>query len=208
MILTLPADEIRFSLRGALKIFTDDPQALSYFNMSSTGFWHSFQAFWIVLVPYMFAVLAERAELLDEHELTLAAFPSALFFTIKIVRIIIEWLAIPIILWLAADILDIKARFQAFIIVRNWASVVITWIVFVPTLTYMAGLISLDVMIFAQLILLGFVLYFSYKIARTTLEKPFGFCLALIAVDFIAGLIITRSLWTVFEAHLVGIASI
>lgn len=200
----VPHDEIRSSLRGALRILFKDPKALSYFNMTPQGFLHSFQAIWIAIIPFMFSLLNQRQWMMSVNELSLGDFPSAAFFSIKILGIGLEWAVMPIILWLAADLLDIKTRYGSFIIARNWASIVMAWIFFIPTLTHMAGLIILEVMVFTHLILLGVVVIYGYRIARMTLEKPPLFCMALIFADLILGMIMGEMLWSLVEPMMVA----
>ncbi|MEP6355522.1 MAG: hypothetical protein ABJ081_02475 [Hyphomicrobiales bacterium] len=200
----VPQDEIRSSLTGALRILFKDPKALSYFNMTPDGFWHSFKAIWIVFVPLSITLLIQRGWLMSEHGLSLEAFPSAIFFATKIFGFGLEWAMMPFVLWILADQLDIKTRYSPFIIARNWASIVMGWVYFIPTLTHVVGLINLDAMVFSQLILLGFVLIYSFRVARATLDKPILFCMALVFVDLIIGLLIGGTLWSFIEPTLVA----
>ena len=199
----VPHDEIRSSLKGALRVLFNDPKALSYFNLTPEGFWHSFQAIWIVFVPFSITLLSQRSWLMSVHELTLEAFPSATFFAVKIFGIGVEWALMPIVLWLLADQLDIKTRYGPFIIARNWASIITAWVYFIPTIAHIAGLIILEVMVFAHLILLGLIVVYGFRVARLTLDKPPLFCIALVFIDFMVGLLIGEMLWSMIEPMLV-----
>lgn len=196
MTLLVPTDEIRSSIRGAIRVFLRDPHALSYFNLTSEGFRHSFLAIMIAIPPIMLAMLSERHWLLGRHDLTLSTFPSAHYFAVKFIGTGLEWAIIPIILWFAAEPLGIKTRYGPFVIVRNWASVAMAWIFPLPLLPYMMGLISFEVIIFVQLMLFGFLLVYGYRVARATLNKSPAFCLSLVMADFFISMMMARVLWT------------
>ena len=198
MIYKLPPDEIRASILGVIKVFKGEADALLHFNLSAEGFWRSFQAIWLILVPYFIAMLAERHTLAGNMALELSAFPSGQFFFAKLSTIGLEWIMMPIALALLAGVLAIKREYSSYIIVRNWASVVMTWVFFIPTLASIAKLISIEVVLFIQLGLLGLVVFFSFRIARLTLQKPASFCVALVGIDFMAGLLLSRLIWKSF----------
>lgn len=206
--MTIPPHEIRSSLQGAFQILKRDPKALFYFNLTPTGFWHSFQAIWIALVPYMLSTLTQRHWLLSEHNLTTDTFPNILFFASQIVGVGLEWTLLPLILWFAADFLDIKKRYTSFVIARNWTSIVTAWIFFAPTLAYASGVVVVDVLVLAQIVLLGFVLFYGYRVARATLSKPAYFCIGLVAADFLTGLISSEMLWVLIEPSLIAAQSL
>ena len=195
MIYKLPPDEIGSSIHGAIKVFKGDEDALSHFNLTSEGFWRSFQALWLILVPYLIAILAERHSLIGRMDIDLSAFPSGQFFFAKLSTIGLEWVMLPIVLALLAGVLDIKREYSSYITVRNWAAVVMTWVFFIPTLAFIAKLISAELIVFVQMTMLGFVVFFSFRIARTTLQKPVGFCMALVGIDFVAGLLLSQLIW-------------
>ena len=198
MILKLPPEEIRSSIHGVIKIFKGEEDGLSHFNLTTDGFWRSFQAIWLILLPYFIAILAERHTLVGNMGIELSAFPSGQFFFAKLTNIGLEWIMMPIVLALLAGVLSIKQEYSKYIIVRNWASVVMTWVFFIPTLASIAKLISIELVLFIQLGILGFVVFLSFRIARLTLEKPASFCVALVGIDFMAGLMLSQIIWRTF----------
>jgi len=195
MIYKLPPDEIRASIYGVIKIFKGEADALSHFNFGAEGFWRSFQALWLILVPYFIAILAERNTLVANMGIELSAFPSTQFFFAKLSTIGLEWIMMPIVLALLAGALSIKREYSSYIIVRNWASVVMTWVFFLPTLASIAKLVSIELVLFIQLGLLGLVVFLSFRIARLTLQKPASFCATLVGIDFMAGLLLSQIVW-------------
>lgn len=104
----------------------------------------------------------------------------------------------PILLWLLADILQIKGRFGAYIIARNWSSVVVAFAFIVPAIAELSGLIIHEITIFTEILLLGFVLFYHFKIAMVTLEKSWAFCAALVFADFVLAVFIGELFWGVF----------
>lgn len=208
MIYKLPPEEIRSSIHGVIKILKGDVDGLSSFNVSTDGFWRSFQALWLILVPYFIAILAERHTLIGNMGIELSAFPSTQFFFAKLTNIGLEWIMMPIALALLAGVLNIKQEYSKYIIVRNWASVVMTWAFFIPTLASIAKLVSIELVLFIQMGLLGFVVFLSFRIARLTLEKPASFCAVLVGIDFMAGLVLSQIIWrSLGPAEVVGFLS-
>lgn len=205
MIVQLPpGDEIRASLKGAMRVIQMDPRALSFFNISNAGFWHSFQAFWIVLIPYLVTMLSHREVLVAQTGLTVETFPNALFFATKFLGAMAEWVVLPLVLWYLARPLGIEKQFATFIIVRNWMSVIAIWVFFVPVVCYLFHLISIEIMVLSQFTLIGFVMWTGYLVARTTLGKPAFFCVALVAANLGLSLIIDEALWGLIEPMLIA----
>ena len=196
MFVRIPQDEIRNSLRGAFKLLIKDDDALSHFNVSTDGFWRSFQVFWILLVPFSIASLSERRANLDHYGLSLEEFPSGMFFAMSFIGRGLEWIFFPILLWLAADILKIRQGFVTYIIARNWCSLLVAALFSIPAFGHFSGIISHDTAIFSSLLLLGFAFVFHYRIARLTLEKDFPFCVTLIIADFLTSFILIGTIIT------------
>lgn len=203
MIVQLPpGDEIRASLKGAMRIIQMHPKALGQFNLTHAGFWHSFQAFWIALIPYLITMLSHREVLISQNGLSVDTFPNAVFFAAKLAGVLAEWILLPIVLWHLARPLGIEKQFAAFVIVRNWMSVIAIWVFFVPVVCHLVNLVSIEVMVLSQFTLIGFVMWTSYLVARTTLGKPAFFCTALVAADLGLSLIIDETMWSLIKPML------
>src|SRR5215218_7714150 len=74
MILT--AHEVGRSLRGMLDLLNQRTEGLSAFDMTETGFWHSFAAIWLTLPHYVVTLASEQRRLpapaLGDVDLSLA----------------------------------------------------------------------------------------------------------------------------------------
>ncbi|MEM8838822.1 MAG: hypothetical protein AAGE89_12070 [Pseudomonadota bacterium] len=202
MIITVPENEIRNALRGALKIFFKEPGALKHFNISQQGFLNSFQAFWILLIPIGISTLSERKALMAQLNMSLESFPSASYFGVSLIWGAAQWLLVPFLLWLVADLIGIRSRYFAYVVARNWCSIIVGFAFAIPSLFHVTGLVPHEVTLLAQLILLGFALVYHYQIARVALDKEPFFCVALVSADLLIDIIIAEIQWAMVVGNL------
>ena len=119
----LSRDEIVRSLNGAWELFLDRPDALRYFDLSVDGFWRSFRAIVLVVPSYLLAVLADRLARLPDV-------PGAGIRRRRLLRrqgasrLALDWVALPILLAAVAGPLSVEKGYSAFVIARNWGSVI------------------------------------------------------------------------------------
>ncbi|MCB1490134.1 MAG: hypothetical protein KDJ88_22075 [Bauldia sp.] len=193
----LDRDEIVRSLTGAWYLFFDRPDAMRYFDLSVEGFWRSFRAILLLLPAYVLSTLAERV-------ITLANTPvggeqdAAFFFLDSVVGLGLDWIALPILLALAARPLGIQRTYAAFIVARNWASV----IALVPYgfigLLVIAGIVDMEMANILMFVALVVVLRYNFLVARRALDVGIGFAIGIVILDLAVSLTIALALDSVF----------
>jgi hypothetical protein len=198
----ITASEISRSLTGAWWLFLGRPDAMRQFDTSSDGFWRSFQA--IVLVAPVYALTATA----DWRALGAAAPEGAeigtgVFWASKAIVLALDWAALPTVLALLGGFLGIKQRYGAFVVARNWSTVLAVLPFGATALLDLLGLLPGDAIILPSLIALGFALRVSYMVARTALAFPFDMAVGLVAFDFLLSLAIVR-----IVGRLLGVESI
>jgi len=182
-------EEIVRSLTGAWEIFLDRPDAMRRFDVSVRGFWRSFGALFLVVPFYAVSALSERA--VAKGDAILAAnFSDAAFIFDKAVALCVDWVALPLLLALLATRLGITRTYPAFIIARNWASVLSIVPFGLISLLYVLDILGSDTADVLSLATVFVVLRYNYLIARRALDVGVGFAAALVVSDFALSMLI------------------
>lgn len=187
----LTRDEIVRSLTGAWHVFLDRPDADQYFDLSVAGFWRSFRAIVLILPAYALSAATTWTTLP-------ASMDTATFFVARTLSLAIDWVAFPIVLALAADRLRIGGTYSAFVIVRNWASVIATAPFAVISLAYILGPIGQEVAGTLSLAVLFIILRYNYLIARRVLQVGVPFAIGIVIADFLLSLSIDAGVSSLF----------
>lgn len=112
----------------------------------------------------------------------------------------LDWVALPIVLALAARSLGIGTRYATFVVARNWAAVFAYAPFAVISLLVLTGLIGADAANFLMLVTLLVLLRYTYLIARRTLDAGVGLAVGIVVLDLAVSLTISLGLNGVFEA--------
>lgn len=191
----LNRDEIARSLTGAWALFLDRPDALHHFDISLDGFWRSFRVVVLVLPMYVLTSLADRTLVAE----TTGPTPDAASFLLdNVARLGLDWIALPIVLALAAQPLGITRNYSVFIIARNWGSVIATAPFGAVSVLLIAGLIGPEIAHFLMLAALMVALRYNYLIARRALDAAVGFAVGIVVLDLAISLTIALTLDAVF----------
>jgi hypothetical protein len=187
----LSRDEIVRSLTGAWHVFLDRQDAARHFDLSVTGFWRSFRSVVLVLPAYVLSTLTAWTTLPAEAD-------ENLFILAKAVSLAVDWVAFPVVLALIADRLKVSATYSAYVIVRNWGSVIATAPFGVLALLYVLGLIGQEVTGTLSLAILFIVLRYNYLIARRVLQVGVPLAIGIVVADFILSLAIDAGIGGLF----------
>jgi hypothetical protein len=162
---------------------------MRHFNVSVTGFWRSFSAIALVAPIYALSALAERQVALTDA-LHAAQFDDGLFSLNKILALGIDWITLPLLLALIAGRIGIAGTYPAFIIARNWGSVLATIPFGIVGVLFVSGVIDAEAADILSLGMLFIVLRYNYLIARRALEVSIGFAVVLVVADFALSMLI------------------
>ena len=195
----LGGEEIARSLTGAWELFLDRPGAMRRFDVSVEGFWNSFGAVVLTVPAYVFTALADhQAEIATAVD---GAKQSELAFILETaIGIGLDWLALPVILALGARPLGVARRYGAFIVARNWCSVIASIPFGLIGFIVVIGLIGADLGNTLMLPALIVVLRYNYLVARRALEASIGFAIGIVVLDFVVSLTIALGLDATFAA--------
>lgn len=185
--------EITRALTGAWRLFVGRPDALRYFDTSTEGFWRSFQAIALVAPIYFMTSFADRMGAFSDA-IALGTISEGGFWATKALTLAIDWVALPLLLAALAGQIGIKRAYPVYIVVRNWATPVMTLPFAVLAALQSAGVLEGDALVIASLAALAFALRFSYVIARKTLNVAIDVAIGLVALDFLLSLAIALTI--------------
>lgn len=184
----LTSAEIARSLNGAWLLFRGRNEGLLALDRTVDGFWRSFAVI-LLLLPLnavtMFAI--SRAE--GARETFQAMFVSGLPL------LLLDWIAFPVVLALAAAPLGIKRTYASYVVARNWAAPLMAAIMMIPFVLRGAGWVETTAAVLLSLVTLAVVLRFHYLIMRIALKTSAVVSVGLVVADFM----LTMLLFAVFE---------
>ncbi|SDB52783.1 hypothetical protein [Bauldia litoralis] len=193
----LDRDEIRRSLTGAWDLFLDRPEAMRAFDVSVEGFWRSFRVIVLLLPAYFLTTMAEQI-MLSETAVETAGPGGVALFLDSVVGLGLDWIALPVVLALAARPLGIQRNYAAFIVARNWGAVIALTPFGVIGLLVILGLLNAEIANFLMLASLMVVLRYNFLIARRALDVGIGFAIGIVILDLAVSLTIALALDSVF----------
>ncbi len=192
-------EEVRRSLAAAWGLFLNRPDAMRQFDLTVEGFWRSFGAVVLVAPIFVFGALADRQRVLsDAAEAMTTSVPQDIFE--RLVALGIDWIALPLVLFVAARSLRIERTYTAFIVARNWSAVIASLPFGIISLLYLGGVLSKELVALLGLAALAIVLRYSFIVARAGLGVGIGFAAGLVAFDFFLSLLIVEGIGQLFRA--------
>jgi hypothetical protein len=189
--------EVQRSLAGAWRLFLGKPDAMLAFDTSVDGFWRSFGAIILVAPLYALTALADRHDMLSDAIASddIGAGP---FWAAKALTLMIDWVTLPILLALIADFIGIRRGYPAYVVARNWATVLMIVPFAAIGLLDVAGIASPTVLAVPSLVALAATFRMSYEIARKSLGANPEVAVALVVLDFLVSLGIVISVDKLF----------
>jgi hypothetical protein len=176
------------ALLGALDLFLGRREGLKRFDFSLDGFWRSFGAILFVL-PF-FAVNVAVEHRLRPPDLMVTG-PSDLVFVLsRLLDLGLDWVMMPLLLAAFARNLGIARTYASYIVVRNWASVVMSAPQALIALLAGLGLLPLEFAAILSLAVIGVMLRYHYQIVGATLGGTPTFRAGLVAADLVLSLVL------------------
>ncbi len=185
------------SLDGAWGVAMRDPNALSKFDLSIRGFWNSFFAAVLAAPFWLWFSLSQHARLVDS---VAASFPDLsppslkLFLLTEGAAYGFSWVLFALLLIPIANILQVKKRYAAYIIVHNWAMLLVYFLLATPSIAlYNLSLIGAETKNFLDLTTLFLELAYMWIIARTVLGVSVSSAIAIVIFDVLLSIFISLS---------------
>ncbi|MBJ3775374.1 hypothetical protein [Acuticoccus mangrovi] len=183
----LSTAEITGSLRGAWQLFCNRPDGLRALDRSVTGFWRSFRVI-VLLLPInaitMLAVSRMGRGTESFGDLFLGGLPVLL----------LDWIAFPVVMAVAAGSLGVKATYVSYVVARNWAAPISSAILAIPFILQGAGWVEPTLAVILSLIAMGLVLRYHYLILRIALGTTVPISIGLVIVDMLLSLLLVALL--------------
>ncbi len=189
--------EIERALTGAWRLFLDKRDALRFFDTSADGFWRSFRAIILVAPLYALTALADRHDILSDA-IPDDNFSDLAFWTAKALTLCVDWVTLPILLGLMADFIGIRRGYPSYVVVRNWATVLMIVPFAAIGLVDALGIVGPNLLFVPSIIALAVALRMSYLIARRSLQVGIDVAIAMVVLDFLVSLAIVMLVGRLF----------
>lgn len=193
--MTLNVHEIIRSLDGAWGIASRDRQALAKFNFSAQGFWNSFAAAALAAPFWLWFVLSQQQFLSDLAAAASRRFaqpPFDSFLLAEGAAYILGWILFPLMMLLVTRLLRVESRFASYIIVHNWAMVLVYFLLAMPPVVlYNLGLIGLETKSLMDLLAVFLELLYMGVIAKRVLEISTASAFGIVILDVLLSTLIS-----------------
>lgn len=177
------------ALDGVIAVIFGRTVAADAFDLSIRGFWASFGA--VVLILPSFAVgLSAQARFIEMAPVD----NGTLSIPAAIASLVAQWVALPVMLALLARPLGLAARYVGFIVVRNWAAVVISALVAVPALLFNLGLLGVEAFILLNLLAYVAAIVIQYRVIRRMLAPTAITAVGFVVLDVLLGVLLDATI--------------
>lgn len=177
--------ELVSNIRAAWQLALRNPEAMTDFDASPTGFWQSFWAFAVVIPPLFLMDVLQDNRL---HDLLGPGLVLAM-----LLAYILDAVAFPVVMLSLADRMGLWPRYPLYIVAYNWSQVVQTALLFPIVLLLVSGG---DPESGGMFLLLTFALILFYRayITRLALGISYGVAAALVLLQVLLSLSIQQGL--------------
>ncbi|MAZ02079.1 MAG: hypothetical protein CMN56_02965 [Sneathiella sp.] len=174
--------EITSSLYGAYMLARRNPDALSYFNISTEGFYHSFAAMLLAVPLFIFENAIDYKSI--GTETSLISFLFLLCFALWI-----SWGAYLAVMAILARFMGFSDRYSVFVIVYNWVQLALI-IVWFPLSIIASGILPVELASGINLVFIVITYAYLWYIIRVTLNVTGGIAVGFAFIEFLVVILI------------------
>lgn len=181
--------QARSALIGALELFLGRREGIQRFDFSLDGFWRSFGAILYVLPFFAVSIAVEHR--LRPPDVMVTGPSDGLFVVSRLIDLGLDWVMMPLLLAAFARNLGIARTYASYVVVRNWAAVVMSAPQALIALLVGLGLIPIEFAAVLSLAVVGVMLRYHYQIVGATLGGTPPFKIGLVGVDLVLSLVLS-----------------
>ena len=111
-------------------------------------------------------------------------------------------MTLPLLLAALAKFLHIQKGYPAYVVARNWSSVLTVLPFAAIALVDLTGLVSPEILFFPSLLALAIALRFSYLIARRAFGVGIDVAVGFVVLDFLVSLALTMAIGRVLGVNI------
>lgn len=175
------------ALYGAYRLALFDRTGHDYFDISTNGFWRSFQIAIAIAPLYLVMLLAQDAAGLVEV-------PFGQYLALELSAYTLSWLAFPVVMEWLSRTLGCRERFVGFIVAYNWAMVP-QYVLFIGIITLgLIGVLPMEISQTLTTMLFIWTLIYAGFIVKTALEVPLLTTAGIVFLDLLLGLLLNRTI--------------
>ena len=180
---------VQRSIDAAVRLALRDTQALSMFDMTADGFYHSFAAMIVGLPLYIgflsgwhdmvISLAAAAGHPLDAAELEFGARD----FALSAIRYLLLWTVFPIAILFVLRFLNMTGRYSALVIAYNWSAIIVMLLFNVPLALFGLGVTSPFATVALLFTIFGFALYYRFFVAVAALQAGASTAMAVAVIN-------------------------
>ena len=170
--------EVTRALYGAYRLARLDKAGMAYFEISAEGFWKSFFAAVIVAPLYVLFLLLH-------YQAGDISAPFVRYISVEAISYVITWVLFPLVMAGLTKFLRCEAKFIAYIVAYNWASVWQNAFYLPIQILIAAGVLSAEAGSSIGIAVLMAVLFYIWFITRTALEVTASTAAAIVVIDLL-----------------------
>jgi hypothetical protein len=179
--------EVAAGMVGAYRLARFDANGAYFFDGSKRSFWNSF---WVALIVAPFFTLMIAIDFVEETE----SIDLLRFTLVQAIGYVIGWVLFPLVMVPLSRFIGKDSRYTRFITAYNWCAVLQSGI-YMPLAVLAAGTAGASTEAvspgtFLSFVAMGYVLVYSWFVARAALEATAVEAVFIVMVDFTLGIFI------------------
>lgn len=161
---------------------------MRWFTVTEGAFWRSFSVFFLTLPLSMLGWQALFGSI-EEAGVRPPGLSLPSFHLTMILTAAFEWILFPVLLAILSSPLGISRHFAAFMIARNWGSLLLTLPYCAIGALSLIGLLNDEVASIATMILIGLGIRYDILNARWTLKANWSLAIGVATLAFLLGMV-------------------
>ncbi len=186
----LSLKDIQNALTGSFLLAKRDIRGLKYFDTDLDGFWRSFLIILPIAPFYLLYAIQEvnMAQAMNPHEPALTA--SAGFLVARLFLLVLDWFGFAIAMIFVTRLVALWPKYIPFIAVYNWSSLFVVAASAPLALLLLLGLIPWQTAAMFNLIIVLFIIYYRWYVARCVLETTSMTAALIVVIDLALSLLL------------------
>lgn len=163
-----PSDEIQRNIVAAWRIMMGRYELVRAYDVSADGFWNSFFAI-VLCLPVL---LTNWVPLANEMASPVSSFGERLSIVLRLAIVDLATWVLPLaVLALLAGLIDVRDRFVHYVVVTNWGSVILVWMLLPANLVRLVWPGEVELVMLLSLVIFLATLVLLWRLTNAAIDK-------------------------------------
>lgn len=163
-----PADEIQRNVTAAWRIMMGRYELVRAYDVSADGFWNSFFAI-VLCLPVL---LTSWVPLANEMSSPISSFGERLSIVLRLAIVdLASWVLPLVVLALLAGLIDVRDRFVQYVVVTNWGSVILVWMLLPANLVRLVWPAEIELAMLLSLVIFIATMVLLWRLTNAAIGK-------------------------------------